>query len=35
MVPGTVELYRTARFLVEAVDHDAEPPMAVLRKVRS
>ena len=35
VVPGTVELYRTERFFVEAVDHNAEPPKAVLRKVRS
>ena len=35
VVPGTVELYRTEPFLVESVDHEAEPPVAVLRKVRS
>ncbi|MGZ3397309.1 MAG: hypothetical protein ACXVB2_24635 [Isosphaeraceae bacterium] len=35
VVPGTVELYRTEPFLVESVDHEADPPMAVLRKVRS
>ena len=35
VVPGTVELYLTEPFLVETVDHDADPPVAVLRKVRS
>jgi hypothetical protein len=35
VVEGTVELYRTEPFLVEAVDHDADPPVAVLRKVRT
>ncbi len=35
IVEGTVELYLTKRFLVEAVDHEADPPVVVLRKVRS
>jgi hypothetical protein len=35
LVVGTVELYSTQRYLVESVDHQADPPVAVLRKVRS
>lgn len=35
VVVGTVELYHGQRFLVEAVDHEVDPPVAVLRKVRS
>jgi hypothetical protein len=32
---GTVELYRAQRWLVKSVDEAADPPVAVLRKVRS
>ena len=32
---GTVELYQAQRFLVESVDETTDPPVAVLRKVRS
>jgi hypothetical protein len=35
VVAGAIELYAGERFLVESVDHDATPPAAVLRKVRS
>jgi hypothetical protein len=35
VVPGTVELYQTQPFLVEKVNHNTDPPIAVLRKVRS
>ena len=35
IVAGTVELYHTQRFLVESVDENEDPPVAVLRKVRS
>ena len=35
VLAGTVELYRTERFLVESVNHETDPPIAVLRKVRS
>ena len=35
IVTGTVELYAAERFLVESVDEEADPPVAVLRKVRS
>jgi hypothetical protein len=34
IVAGTIELYQAERFLVESVDEEAQPPMAVLRKVR-
>jgi hypothetical protein len=32
MVVGTLELYAAERFLVESVDQEAEPPVAVLRQ---
>jgi len=32
---GTLELYGAARYLVVVVDDEANPPKAVLRKVRS
>ena len=35
VVTGTVELYQGGRFLVESVDETTDPPVAVLRKVRS
>jgi hypothetical protein len=35
VVPGTVELHHGGRFLVESVYHQEQPPVAVLRKVRS
>ena len=35
IVEGTVELYAGQRYLVVTVDHTANPPIAVLRKVRS
>jgi hypothetical protein len=35
IVEGRVELYQAGRFLVESVDHEADPPVAVLRRVRS
>ena len=35
IVEGTVELYQAGRFLVESVNHQADPPDVVLRKVRS
>ena len=35
VLAGTVELYQAQRFLVESVDNDTDPPVAVLRKVRS
>jgi hypothetical protein len=35
VVEGTVEVYGAERFLVESVDERADPPVAVLRKVRS
>ena len=35
IVAGTVELYRAQRWLVKSVDETADPPVAVLRKVRS
>ena len=31
----TVELYGARPYWVESVDHEADPPVAVLRKVRS
>jgi hypothetical protein len=34
IVVGTVELYQAERFLVESIDENADPPVAVLRKVR-
>lgn len=33
VIEGTVELYGAERYLVEAVDEDAIPPVAVLRKL--
>ena len=35
VVAGTVELYQGQRFLVVSVDEAEQPPVAVLRKVRS
>jgi hypothetical protein len=35
VVAGTVELYQGQRYLVESVDCEERPPVAVLRKVRS
>ncbi len=35
VIAGTVELYAAERFLVESVDREADPPVVVLRKVRS
>ena len=35
VVVGTVELYGAQRWLVKSVDETADPPVAVLRKVRS
>ena len=35
IIVGTVELYGGKRYLVESVDHASDPPVAVLRKVRS
>jgi hypothetical protein len=35
LAAGTVELHAAERFLVESVDEKADPPVAVLRKVRS
>lgn len=35
IVAGTVELYGGARYLVESIDDASDPPVAVLRKVRS
>ena len=35
VVAGTVELYQGKRYLVESVDCKEQPPVAVLRKVRS
>lgn len=35
VVVGTVELYGAQRWLVKSVDETADPPIAVLRKVRS
>jgi hypothetical protein len=35
VVEGRVELYRAERYLVEAVDEDTNPPVAVLRKLLS
>jgi hypothetical protein len=35
VVAGTVELYLAQRFLVESVDETIDPPVVVLRKVRS
>lgn len=35
VVAGTVELYQGQRFLVVCVDETADPPTAVLRRVRS
>jgi hypothetical protein len=35
IVVGTVELYGGKRYLVESVDHASDPPIAVLRRVRS
>ena len=35
IVVGTLELYGAVRYLVEGVDENANPPIAVLRRVRS
>jgi hypothetical protein len=35
LVAGAIELYRAQPFLVESVDETTDPPVAVLRKVRS
>ncbi len=35
IVEGTVELYAGQRYLVVSVDDTTDPPIAVLRKVRS
>ena len=35
IVAGTVELYQAQRFLVESVDETTDPPVVVLRRVRS
>ena len=35
IVVGTLELYGAVRYLVVGVDEDANPPIAVLRKVRN
>ena len=35
IVVGTLELYGAVRYVVVVVDEDANPPIAVLRKVRS
>ena len=35
IVIGTVELYQAQRFLVESVDENTDPPVAVLRKVQT
>ena len=35
VVAGAVELYQGQRYLVESVDCKEQPPVAVLRKVRS
>ena len=33
IVAGTVELYSAQRYAVESVDVNADPPVAILRKV--
>jgi hypothetical protein len=35
VVAGTVEVYGAARYVVESVDPEADPPVAVLRRVLS
>jgi hypothetical protein len=35
VVAGTVEVYGAARYVVESVNEDAEPAVAVLRRVLS
>jgi len=35
VVVGTVELYASQRWLVKSVDETTDPPVAVLRRVRS
>ena len=34
IVQGTLELYSATRYVVESVDEEENPPVAVLRKVR-
>jgi hypothetical protein len=35
LAEGTVELYGAERYLVESIDEKADPPVAILRKVRT